>query len=71
MDKLRIYAQLSNMMLWKGNHQGIDPEYYNLPSGPGASSGASGSGGLIGPPAAGLPDRMKPYMTFGVNVSFK
>ena len=72
MDKLRVYAQLSNLMLWTANHQGIDPEYYNPSGGAGANANSGAAiGGIVGSPAVALPDRMKPYMTFGINVSFK
>ncbi|PSL47204.1 TonB-linked SusC/RagA family outer membrane protein [Chitinophaga niastensis] len=30
MESCRIYTQLNNVMLWKMNKDGIDPEYFNL-----------------------------------------
>jgi TonB-linked SusC/RagA family outer membrane protein len=72
MDIFRIYAQVNNVLLWKANKQGIDPEYYNLSQGPG-SGGSTGSafGQILGSPKIALPNKLKPFLTFGVNVSFK
>ncbi|HTB26121.1 MAG TPA: hypothetical protein VK711_12175, partial [Puia sp.] len=73
MDNVQVYTQLNNLMLWTANHQGIDPEYYNAQSGPGGNLGSSsgGTGQLIGTPPSALPDKMKPFWTFGLRVSFK
>ena len=73
MDNAQVYTQVNNIMLWTANHQGIDPEYYNALNGPGGTNGASGAGGgqLIGAPTSALPDKMKPFWTFGLRVSFK
>ena len=72
MDNAQVYTQVNNLMLWTANHQGIDPEYYNAQAGPGSVNGASGAGGgqLLGAPTSALPDKMKPFWTFGLRVSF-
>jgi len=72
MDQFRVYAQMNNMLLWTANKQGIDPEYYSLPNGGGFGNSAAGTPGqVLGSPKIALPDKMKPFLTFGVNVSFK
>ncbi len=72
MSLLRIYAQVNNVLLWRANKQGIDPEYNNLQNGAGGGSGAGSSfGQILGSLQNALPNKMKPFLTFGLNVSFK
>jgi len=73
MDNVQVYTQMNNLMLWTANHQGIDPEYYNAQGGPGGYGQTSngGTGQLIGTPPSAMPDKMKPFWTFGLRVIFK
>ncbi len=72
-NKLRIYAQVNNILLWTANDEGIDPEYYNLSYGNTLGNGGatSAGGGIVGGSNIGnRPDKMPPFWTFGVNISF-
>lgn len=70
--KVRIYAQVNNILLWTANNRGLDPEYHAPGSGvfTGSGSGSTQAGGSYQGRGAVRATKMPPFWTFGAKISF-